>query len=158
MNVIKSIFLKLVLIFFLLSILYPRVLKKNMRIIFFVLIPMNKLGLVLYNIVSIQSSTVVQQTRTNRRNRNHISFFRFFLEHFRSPVREARSMSIRRASNIYGDQQSSYYFVTQCWIEPQDGFVETNTPELKYLNQCTYKEIVDKVSTTKRIQFSSMSE
>jgi hypothetical protein len=64
----------------------------------------------------------------------------------RNPMRETRSMSIRRSSNIYCDQPTCYYFLTQCWVEPQDGFVETNSPELEFLNQCTYKQIVDKVS------------
>ncbi len=55
-------------------------------------------------------------------------------------------MTMRRSSSIYYDQPTCYYFLTQCWIEPQDGFVDTNCPELEYLNQCTYKQIVDKVS------------
>ncbi len=61
-------------------------------------------------------------------------------------MREARSMSLRRSSSIYCDQPTCYYFLTQCWVEPQDGFVDTNCPELEFLNQCTYKQIVDKVS------------
>jgi len=61
-------------------------------------------------------------------------------------MREPRSMSLRRSSSIYCDQPTCYYFLTQCWIEPQDGFVDTNCPELEFLNQCTYKQIVDKVS------------
>ncbi len=63
----------------------------------------------------------------------------------RSPLRDTRSASIRRSSSVYGDQPTSYYFLTQCWIEPQDGFVDTHCPELEFLNQCTYKQIVDKV-------------
>ena len=63
-----------------------------------------------------------------------------------SPSREARSMSDRRCSNNHGDQPTCYYFLTQCWIEPQDGFVQTTCPELEFLNGCTYREIVDKVS------------
>ncbi|CAF3436351.1 unnamed protein product [Rotaria sp. Silwood1] len=60
---------------------------------------------------------------------------------------ENRSMSLRRSSSIYCDQPTCYYFLTQCWVEPQDGFVDTNCPELEFLNQCTYKQIVDKVSS-----------
>ncbi|CAF4332631.1 unnamed protein product [Rotaria sp. Silwood2] len=59
---------------------------------------------------------------------------------------ENRSTSVRRSSSIYCDQPTCYYFLTQCWVEPQDGFVDTNCPELEFLNQCTYKQIVDKVS------------
>ena len=55
-------------------------------------------------------------------------------------------MSMRRSSSIYCDQPTGYYFLTQCWVEPHDGFVDTNCPELEFLNQCTYKQIVDKVS------------
>lgn len=62
-------------------------------------------------------------------------------------MRETRSMSFRRSSSIYCDQMTCYYFLTQCWIEPQDGFVETTCPELLFLNGCTYKQIVDKVSS-----------
>ena len=65
----------------------------------------------------------------------------------RSPLCESRSMAMRRSSSIYCDQPTCYYFLTQCWIEPQDGFVDTNCPELEFLNQCTYKQIVDKVSS-----------
>jgi hypothetical protein len=61
-------------------------------------------------------------------------------------MRETRSMSLRRSSSVYCDQPTCYYFLTQCWIEPQDGFVDTNCPELEFLNGCTYKQIVDKVS------------
>jgi hypothetical protein len=64
----------------------------------------------------------------------------------RSPMREARAISMRRSSSVYCDQPTCYYFLTQCWVEPQDGFVDTNCPELEFLNQCTYKQIVDKVS------------
>jgi hypothetical protein len=55
-------------------------------------------------------------------------------------------MSMRRSSSIYCDHSTCYYFLTQCWIEPQDGLVDTNGSELEFLNQCTYKQIVDKVS------------
>ncbi|CAF0736616.1 unnamed protein product [Adineta ricciae] len=62
-----------------------------------------------------------------------------------SPTREIRAMSLRRSSSIYCDQPTSYYFLTQCWVEPQDGVVEADCPELEFLNRCTYKEIVDKI-------------
>lgn len=64
----------------------------------------------------------------------------------RSPSRDARSIYDRRCSNNHGDQATCYYFLTQCWIEPQDGFVQTTCPELEFLNGCTYREIIDKVS------------
>lgn len=67
-------------------------------------------------------------------------------------------MSMRRSSSIYCDQPTCYYFLTQCWIEPQDGFVDTNCPELEFLNHCTYKQIVDKVSFSFSIKNRSMSE
>ena len=66
---------------------------------------------------------------------------------FRSPLRENRAALLRRSSSIYSDQPTSYYFLTQCWIEPQDGIVDTTCPELAFLNGCTYKQIVDKVSS-----------
>ncbi|CAM4873794.1 unnamed protein product [Rotaria socialis] len=61
-----------------------------------------------------------------------------------SPSRDNNSASLRRSSSIHSDQPTCYYFLTQCWVEPQDGFVDTNCPELEFLNQCTYKQIVDK--------------
>ena len=64
----------------------------------------------------------------------------------KSSLHESQSESIRRSSVLHGDQPSCYYFLTQCWVEPQDGFVNTNFPELQYLNHCTYKQIIDKVS------------
>ncbi|CAF0851869.1 unnamed protein product [Didymodactylos carnosus] len=49
----------------------------------------------------------------------------------------------RGSSNI--EPPMFYYIVTQCWIEPQHGVIETNASELKFLNNCTYKEIVNKI-------------
>ncbi|CAF3408781.1 unnamed protein product [Rotaria sp. Silwood1] len=69
---------------------------------------------------------------------------------------ENRSMSLRRSSSIYCDQPTCYYFLTQCWVEPQDGFVDTNCPELEFLNQCTYKQIVDKIGEVDRECFNTL--
>ncbi|CAF3845624.1 unnamed protein product, partial [Adineta steineri] len=73
-----------------------------------------------------------------------------------SPSRDTRSMSLRRSSNIYCDQPTCYYFLTQCWIEPQDGFVDTSCSELEFLNHCTYKQIVDKIGEVDQECFNTI--
>ncbi|CAF3840940.1 unnamed protein product [Rotaria magnacalcarata] len=73
-----------------------------------------------------------------------------------SPSRDHNSASLRRSSSIHCDQPTCYYFLTQCWVEPQDGFVDTNCPELEFLNQCTYKQIVDKIGEVDRECFNAL--
>ncbi|UJR27028.1 hypothetical protein I4U23_008332 [Adineta vaga] len=73
-----------------------------------------------------------------------------------SPTREIRTMPLRRSSSIYCDHPTCYYFLTQCWVEPQDGFVDTDCPELEFLNHCTYKQIVDKINEVDRECFNTL--